>query len=171
MEAFSTDARILSRRFFAATLVLTMTVYHTLHVLALGLWAGLVATEAVVELMGRSNQDLQGAATWMHYRVDMFVELPILVLVLFSGLLLIAATDPLTSLHLAKVSCGLAAICVNLYCVVLVIQRNGALARGDSALACQSRTRRILLCFLLGGAFAAVAGALGICLVALRAAS
>jgi hypothetical protein len=143
-----------------------MTIFHTLHVLALGLWAGLVATEAVVELMGRSSHDLHGAATRMHHRIDLLVELPVLLLVGLTGVLLTLATDDLTVLHLVKIGSGLAAICVNLYCVVLVVQRHRVLAHDDGAVGSRSLTDRILLCFLVGGAFASIAFALGFYLVA-----
>ncbi len=92
------------------------------HLVALGLWGGLVAGEAVVELKSRSDDECRHAAK-LHYWMDLIVELPLLAAVLLTGAVLAVHAWPLSTLHWAKIGTGVVAVGANLWCVAHVVTR------------------------------------------------
>lgn len=107
----------------------------TLHLVLVAFWGGIVATEAVLELLPLWRPALRPAAAAFHYYVDLFVELPVLLGVAATGLLLLRGRS--FDARLAwKVGCGLAAVTANLVCIAFVIARE----RGRDA----RRTTRII---------------------------
>lgn len=68
----------------------------------------------------------------LHIRVDLFIEIPAFVMVLVTGVLMLAQTPPSTAL-LIKVVCGLVAIATNVICVALVFKRHAFAQAGKWA--------------------------------------
>jgi hypothetical protein len=95
---------------------------HVAHLMSLGIWLGIVITEALFEFSGSDADSLRAAARF-HYTVDMFGELPVLAAVIVTGVLLASRVDPWTPLHYVKIAASLAAIGSNLICAVWVVQR------------------------------------------------
>jgi hypothetical protein len=60
---------------------------HLAHVVALGMWLGVVITEVLFEFAGSDPDSLRAAARF-HYNVDKYGELPILFAVLVTGAIL-----------------------------------------------------------------------------------
>jgi hypothetical protein len=128
-----------------------------LHLVLVSLWAGLALAETVLEI-GANDDDARRTAAKLHYRLDLGLELPLLVGVLLTGGLLTARSWPLTSLLSIKVGAGLAAVSANLACVVAVVLRR---RRIDDREALLLWTRRIRLTGL-GVPFFLAAGVLGL---------
>jgi len=99
-----------------------MEPFHVAHLVVLGMWLGVVITEALFEFTASDEESLR-AATRFHYNVDKFGELPILFAVLVTGTILAARAWPLTSLHFIKIAASLAAVSSNLICTLWVFQR------------------------------------------------
>ncbi|MDT9002369.1 hypothetical protein RQP53_24015 [Paucibacter sp. APW11] len=102
------------------------------HLLLIGLWLGCVLTEALFEraLLGRGP----AAELWLarlHWRVDLFVEIPAFSGVVLSGWLLLHQASGSTVLAL-KLGMAAVAVLANLVCVVLVWRRLQCAERGDS---------------------------------------
>lgn len=95
---------------------------HVAHLMFLGMWLGVVVTEALFEFSGSDAESLRAAARF-HYTVDMFAELPILAAVLITGAILTVHAWPLTPLHFVKIAASLVAVGSNLICAVWVVQR------------------------------------------------
>jgi len=95
---------------------------HVAHLMVLGMWLGIVITEALFEFSGSDAESLRAAARF-HYTVDMFGELPILFLVLITGTLLAVRAWPLSPLLVTKIAASLVAVAANLVCAVWVVQR------------------------------------------------
>ena len=108
-----------------------MSVIGFVHMFGVGIWLGLVAVESVIELVGRLDVEKERTAAKMHFYTDIFVEVPIILLVLVTGLMLFDA-DKMEGWYAVKVVCGLAAIFTNLLCVVFVIQRAKAIEHVDA---------------------------------------
>ena len=85
---------------------------HVAHLMALGMWLGVVITEALFEFSGSDAESLRAAARF-HYTVDMFAELPILLAVLVTGTILAVRAWPLTTLHYLKIAASLIAVGAN----------------------------------------------------------
>ncbi len=98
---------------------------HLAHLVLLATWGGVVVAETALELAGDDDATL-GHVARVHYRIDLFAELPLLAAVLATGAWLTARVWPPTPLHWAKIGCGLAAVAINLACVVFVVQRRRA---------------------------------------------
>ena len=95
---------------------------HLAHLIALGMWLGVVVTEVLFEFAGSDSESLRAAARF-HYNVDKFGELPILIAVLVTGTLLALRAWPLTPLHLVKIVASLLSLAATLICVRWVFQR------------------------------------------------
>jgi hypothetical protein len=95
---------------------------HLAHLIALGVWLGVVITEVLFEFAASDAESLRAAARF-HYNVDKYGELPILVAVLVTGTMLTVRAWPLTSLHVLKVATSLASVGSALVCVGWVFQR------------------------------------------------
>ena len=95
---------------------------HLAHVIALGMWLGVVITEVLFEFAGSDAESLRAAARF-HYNVDKYGELPILVAVLVTGTMLAVRAWPLTPLHVIKIAASLVAVGSALICVRWVFQR------------------------------------------------
>lgn len=101
------------------------------HLVLVGIWLGCVLTEALFEkaLLGKGwAQEL--ILVRLHKRVDLLVELPALMGVLLTGLVLLVNAGANSLLH-TKIAFGLLAILVNLHCVGLVFRRSKAATAGD----------------------------------------
>jgi hypothetical protein len=95
---------------------------HLAHLIALGVWLGVVITEVLFEFAASDAESLRAAARF-HYNVDKYGELPILVAVLVTGTMLTVRAWPLTPLHVLKVATSLASVGSALVCVGWVFQR------------------------------------------------
>ena len=93
-----------------------------IHLLFLGLWGGIVATESVIELGARDNDGRRIAAK-LHFWIDLTVEMPVLLGVLITGTLLAIRYWPLPSPYGAMVAVGLVPVAVNVACFAVVIHR------------------------------------------------
>ena len=99
-----------------------MEPFHVAHLLALGVWLGVVITEVLFEFTGSDEESLRAAARF-HYNVDKFGELPILLAILVTGSILTVRAWPLTSLHLIKVGTSLVALSCAFICTLWVFKR------------------------------------------------
>jgi hypothetical protein len=99
-----------------------MEPFHIAHLIALGMWLGVVITEVLFEFAASDAESLRAAARF-HYKVDKYGELPILVGVLTTGTILTVRAWPLTPLHLVKITASLIAVGASLICVLWVFQR------------------------------------------------
>jgi len=117
---------------------------HPLHFLLVAMWFGVVGAEVVLELLPLRRPELRGAADVLHYHIDLFVELPLLLGVVATGLLLLQgrALDVRLVVKLAGAALALGA---NFACVALVIARH----RGRPELAGR-RTKLVYLTALSG---------------------
>ena len=99
-----------------------MEPYHVAHLVALGIWLGVVITEVLFEFTGSDADSLRAAARF-HYNVDKYGELPILIAVLVTGTILAVRAWPLTPLHLIKIATSLIAVGCALLCILWVFRR------------------------------------------------
>jgi len=131
------------------------------HLIVLSMWGGVVATEAVVELLPFRRRRLHAAAIRFHYWIDVLVELPLVLAVVGTGVTLLVIKGSLTTLLVIKVALAAAAVLVNLFCIAVVIRRGRGLdgATGEAALWRDSRI--VLACFAVGLTCAAAAAFLG----------
>ncbi|MEE4271179.1 MAG: hypothetical protein V2I67_05875 [Thermoanaerobaculales bacterium] len=138
-----------------------LDVVAMVHLVVLSMWGGVVATEAVVELLPFRRRGLHAAAIRFHFWIDLLVELPMVLAVVGTGVALALLIPTLTSLHVVKIVLGGAAVLVNLFCIAVVIRRGRGLGRdvGDALLWRDSRT--VLACFAIGLLCAAGAAVLG----------
>jgi hypothetical protein len=131
------------------------------HLVALALWGGVVATEAVIELYPFRRREGHAATIRLHYWIDLLVEAPLVLAVAATGVALLASVDDVTPRHLVKVAFGAAAIAVNLVCIAVVIRRGRSLERSGEDPRLWRASRTVLACFAVGLACAAVAATLG----------
>ncbi len=101
-----------------------------LHMLAVGAWLGLVMVEGVVERTHRAEPKVAAIVADIHYRSDLYIELPLLVLVLVSGIWLFEL-ERFSGWYAAKVILGCLSIAINLFCILPVVRRHQAVMAED----------------------------------------
>jgi len=138
----------------------SLEIVTLLHLVMLALWGGVVATEAVIEISPFRHRELHTATIRMHYWIDLFVELPLVIAVAATGGTLLYLTESITRLHIVKVSFAGAAVAVNLFCIAVVLRRARRIDSAEET-ALWRASRVVLACFVVGLACAAVAATLG----------
>jgi len=131
------------------------------HLVVLCLWGGVVATESVLELYPYRRKVLHEHSIRYHFWIDLLVELPLILVVLATGVTLAALAWPLSGKHVLMILCALIAVTANLVCIALVIRRKLVLDRGVPEPELWHATRNIVMCAVVGMPFAAVAATLG----------
>lgn len=131
------------------------------HLVMLCLWGGVVAAEAVLELYPYRRKSLHEHSIRYHYWIDILVELPLVIAVFSTGMILVVLAWPLTAIHLFKILCAAVAITANLVCIFLVLQRKRRLEEGAPEKELWRSTRKIVLCAALGLPLAACAAGMG----------
>ncbi len=104
-----------------------INLFTIIHLILFATWGGIIMTETVIELYPLREKGLHKPAIQFHYWIDLFVELPVVIGVLGTGIVLLTLIETITILHIIKVSLALIAIAVNIYCIVLVRRRSNKL--------------------------------------------
>jgi hypothetical protein len=84
----------------------TVSIVHLCFVAA---FLALYACEVVVEA-SHSRDELHPTAIRIHFLLDIFVEIPLILGILISGVILALLVDELTSAHLWLITCGTIAV-------------------------------------------------------------
>lgn len=103
-----------------------------IHLIAIGIWAGCVATEAVLEIALEKAPPQTSGLALLHAKIDRFVEIPAILVALLTGgaMLHHAAWDPLLK---AKVALGVSAVVLNGIAAFTVHRRLQCLNMQDMA--------------------------------------
>lgn len=107
-----------------------MTILLTLHLLAIGIWIGVVGVELLIESDGMKDDESHIRAAKLHYGADIWVEVPAFVTVVATGFLMLGEGH-LNGLFLAKIIFALLATGFNMICVYGVIRRRKYALSGD----------------------------------------
>lgn len=100
-----------------------MPVLVAIHLIAVSLWGGIVATEVVLELMPRRSTDTHEFVARTHYWIDVSLELPVIALVIMTGAALTVRAWPVPPVYWVHIGAALVAIGANLFCVTQVVGR------------------------------------------------
>lgn len=99
-----------------------MSLTLIIHLIALGIWIGVVGAEFAIEFDGMKNDESYIKASKMHYITDMWVEIPAFTTVFITGVLMLNESH-LSGLFLYKLIFALLAIIFNIVCVYAVFKR------------------------------------------------
>lgn len=103
--------------------------WSTLHLVAVGVWLGCLATEIAFEKAMGTEAAIRQWVSALHDKVDRWVEGPAFVAVAISGAVLLGRT-PWTPGLAIKVALGLGAVIANVWCLHLVLARQRAARAG-----------------------------------------
>jgi len=103
-----------------------MTTLLLTHLLAIGAWLGCYLVESILEYQGVKNPEIEIVAIKLHRLIDIFVEIPIFIIVLGTGFLLLSQSS-FSLLLMFKVIFGLVAVGINIVCAFSVFRRKAAL--------------------------------------------
>lgn len=129
------------------------------HVIAIAFWLGVVGAEFVIERSRTAGKAHGYEVARIHYRIDLFLEIPALMAILITGFVLLSHVA-MSTLLIVKVAAGLAVIGANLVCTVPVVLRKRAAERDDLA-AVMRYSRAIDLTAVVGAPAALVALIIG----------
>lgn len=85
--------------------------------------------EMVLEFSAKSDPELRPVVAQLHYKIDLWIEIPLLCGVLATGGLLLDF-DRISGVYAIKLAAGLLAILVNFLCVIPVVKRKQLADRG-----------------------------------------
>jgi hypothetical protein len=131
------------------------------HLAALALWGGMVLAEAVVELLPLRRKELLPSSAVFHYYIDLYVEIPLLALVVATGAANLIFV-PVTPLLVVKLAAAALAAGAQVACIVLVVRRHRLVSAGGTGPVIDALHRRIIACALFGVPFALVAVVIGL---------
>ncbi len=109
-----------------------MTLLLFIHLLAIGIWTGCVATEVVCELGQKTLSFKDRTIASLHWNIDKFVELPAIGFAFITGVLMLqhAPNDPVLTL---KIIAGITAVCLNLLASFFIYKRYQCFIKNDEA--------------------------------------
>ncbi len=84
----------------------TINIVAVIHLSFVAGFVGLFFGESVVETYASKNDDFKPYAARIHYLIDLFVELPLIVGIIISGTALAFLVDKISYLHIALISIG-----------------------------------------------------------------
>lgn len=99
-----------------------MSLLLIIHLIALGIWIGVVGAEFAIEFDGMKDDESYVKASKLHYITDIWVEIPAFTTVLVTGLLMVNESH-LSGVFLYKIIFALLAITFNIVCVYAVFKR------------------------------------------------
>lgn len=132
------------------------------HVAAVSFWFGVVGAEFVIERSRAESRSHGYSVANNHFWIDVLLEVPVALVVLFTGLALWTST-PLSPGLALKMMAGAVAVAVNVVCLVPVIRRRTA-ARDNRLRDVIRHSRTIDRITLVGLPAAVLALALGVVL-------
>ena len=91
----------------------TINIVAVIHLTFVAGFVGMFLCETVVEAYASKNETVKPFVARVHYLIDVFIELPLVVGIIISGITLAFLVDKISYLHIALISIG--AITV-LYC-------------------------------------------------------
>jgi uncharacterized membrane protein len=93
-----------------------------IHLIAIAIWAGCVATEIVCELTQKRSKGSEKFIAILHWNIDKFVEIPAIIIASITGFLLLesAPNDPII---IIKIIAGVSAVCLNIVASFTVYKR------------------------------------------------
>jgi len=103
------------------------------HLVAIGIWAGCVATEAVLEIVLEKLPPHESGLALIHAKIDRFVEIPAIVAALATGGHMLHQQTSWDGLLVAKVSLGVSAVVLNTMAAFTVQRRLRCLQANDMA--------------------------------------
>jgi len=109
-----------------------MTLTLFIHLIAIGIWAGCVATEVVCELEQKHVKFKDSYIASLHWSIDKFVEIPVIFIAAITGYLMLNGVV-FDSLLTVKVSAGVLAIIFNLIASYSVYKRYKCLVADNEA--------------------------------------
>lgn len=107
-----------------------MTTIQFVHLIAIGIWVGCVATEIVCELSQKNVNFKQSFIAPLHWRIDKYVEIPAILLTFITGSLMFEAAV-WTPLFKIKITAGIAAVILNSVAAFTVYMRYTYFSEND----------------------------------------
>jgi len=141
-----------------------MNTWLVTHLIFIGFWGGCVAVEMVMEFWGRKNLERKHQTAQLHFLIDVYIEIPILLIVLVSGIALFDVNNLVFPTYKIKIIAGLIPVLINVFCLIPIIKRKYASDQNDVE-SMDRNTRLIFICFFTGLASAMVALAAGLHIV------
>ncbi len=126
------------------------------HLIGVGAWMGCVAVEALIEAGRDTSTERYLDVATLHAKIDLFVEVPALLLIACTGAAMLADAE-LSALLIIKVIFAAIAIASNAGCVWIVIKRQRATRVGIEAVRAESARLEKMTLPLLGSWLAALA--------------
>lgn len=102
--------------------MIIQTGWHIAHIAFLSAWCSLAMAKIILKIAARLDFDLKKTVACFHYYFDLFIEIPLLIGILVTGIFLISSAKAHFDLFI-KIGFSLISIFINFLCAMLVIKR------------------------------------------------
>ncbi len=135
-----------------------------IHLCSVAAWLGVVMTEVLIEVYPYVNKNgrAYNSTIHFHYWIDLLLELPLVLLLLGSGIVLIFLNQGLDLLHILKIGSGLVPVLACFAGIYVVLRRSAALKAGKKEEELWWGSRNIVIVVLVASPFFALSMGLGV---------
>jgi hypothetical protein len=105
----------------------TINIVAAVHLSFIAIFIGMYMVEAVIELypaFSKGDVALHHGTIRLHFWIDILVELPVMSVVIATGITMAVLVDKLTALHIVKISSVAMFVLIAVWCPVNVIRRH-----------------------------------------------
>jgi hypothetical protein len=127
------------------------------HLILVFLWLGLVLAEVTIEAFALSRQFGEAVATF-HYWIDTFFEIPLLMAIATTGIILASRLDTIDTLHAVKITAGLLTVLATPEACRIVRRRKEVFGDREQFKQCQREIQRTAYVAVPAGLVALVIG-------------
>jgi hypothetical protein len=127
------------------------------HLIVVSMWIGLVLAEVAIEAFALSRRYGEAVITF-HYWIDTLFEIPLLIAITVTGIILAARLDTIDTLHAVKIATGLAAVFATAAACRVVRARKDVIGDRERLVALQRELQWTAVVAVPAGIAAAVIG-------------
>lgn len=124
-----------------------------IHLLAVGMWTGLVGAEIILEWTCQEGAAARTAAE-IHFWLDLLIEAPLVLAVTITGFILLLGSGPISGMLWWKLALGAIPIVSCTLSIIFVFQRHRRL--DDPAALSKGRKRVLMTALAVGPGLAAL---------------
>jgi len=125
----------------------TINIVAVVHLAFVSVFIGLYAAEAVLELYANfhpGDEPTHRATITMHYWIDVLIEIPVVLGIIVSGLLMATLVVELTALHWIKIAAVVLFLAIAVICPIEVVKRYALMRRGGSEEGLRAKSKRVI---------------------------
>ncbi len=125
----------------------TINTLAVVHLAFISVFIGLYAAEAVLELYAHyhpQDEAAHRATITLHYWIDVLIEIPVVLGIVVSGILMATLVEELTALHWVKIAAVVSFLAIAVICPIEVVKRYALIKSDGSEQNLRAKSKRVI---------------------------